>query len=255
MQRTYRRHRRTSWALLIETAALMMASLTQVPRVSQTTSGQTTKCQAISSQTTTSRAKTTQATSQPTSTPKTATARAPADNLPDLPAHLATQLKPVGNGRVFVVAAPRSQAVARRPVGPPVRPPSGGSIAKLSCSHNTTYFVTASYPVVLCHPWIDDVRATSSGALPAQIAPAPESAPSPTTTSKPTTAAASKQTTAAASASASAKARPASRLEPETKLSYRVRTSALGLMVCSYARMPVLATLQKRNLNCENPNA
>jgi len=44
-------------------------------------------------------------------------------------------------------------------------------------------------------------------------------------------------------------------LEPETKLSYRVRTSALGLMVCSYARMPVLATLQKRNLNCENPNA
>src|SRR5262249_22229935 len=208
MQRTYQRHRRTSWALLIATAALMMASLTQVPGVSQTTSGQTTKGQAISSQTATSQAKTTQATSQPTSTPKTATARSPADNLPDLPAHLATQLKPVGNGRVFVVAAPRSQAVARRPVGPPVRPPSGGSIAKLSCSHNTTYFVTASYPVVICRPWIDDVRATSSGALAAQIAPAPESSPSPATKSKPTTAAPSKQTTAA---SASAKARPASR--------------------------------------------
>jgi hypothetical protein len=233
----------------------MPVTVGQNPNAGQATAGQTTSAgQTTKSQT----------------AQKTAQAKSPADNLPDLPAHLATQLKPVGNGRVFVVAAPRSRAVRRQPVGPPVvgppvvkppvRPPSGGSIAKLSCSHNTTYFVTASYPVVICRPWIDDVRATSSGALAAQVAPAPESSPSPATTSKPTTAAPSKQTTAAASAkarpaSSSNQARPATRLEPETKLSYRVRTSALGLMVCSYARMPVLATLQKRNLNCENPNA
>ncbi|HMF90882.1 MAG TPA: hypothetical protein VKL40_09575 [Candidatus Angelobacter sp.] len=260
MEDTYERHRKTSRKLFI--AAAVLISLIAMPAtVGQAAAGQT-----VSATQTTSAAQTTNAgqttKSQTTPAAKTAQtkspaaqAKSPADNLPDLPAHLATQLKPVGDGRVFVVAAPRSQAVARRPVGPPVRPPSGGSIAKLSCSHNTTYFVTASYPVVLCRPWIDDVRATSSGALAAQIAPAPESSPSPATTSKPTTSAASKQTTAAASASASAKARPASRLEPETKLSYRVRTSALGLMVCSYARMPVLATLQKRNLNCENPNA
>jgi len=219
MQRTHERHRRISWRLLLAIAALV--SLTLMPVAGQTTNSQATKNQ--------------ESKSQAGPTPKTPPAKSPADNLPDLPANLAAKLKPIGNGRVFAVAAPRSSAVPLRSVRPPVRQPSGGTIARLSCIHNTNLFVTAEYPVLLCHPAIDDIRATNAGNISARTAPAPAPTPASTSTSK--------------------LARAATRLEPQAALSYRVRSSAWGLMVCSYARMPVVATLQKRNISCENPNA
>jgi hypothetical protein len=148
-----------------------------------------------------------------------------ADNLPDLPADLATKLKPVGNGRVFVVAAPRAQAAPRASVRPPGRQPSGGSLPRLACIHNTVYYVTAEYPVLICHPWTDDIRATTTG------------------------------TFTLGAAATSGPRRPTSALQPAAAPSYRVRSSGIGPMACSYARMPVVATLQKRNVTCENPNA
>src|SRR5258708_30905139 len=200
MQRTYEKHRKTSWRLLIATAAAI--SIMQTPVVGQTTKAQATKGQA---------------------TPKPPQAKSSADNLPDLPATLATQLKPVGNGRVFVVAAPRSQAAPRSSVRPPIRQPSGGSLPRLACIHDTKLYVTAEYPVLICHPMTDDIFATSSGTFTAERTLSPR--------------------------------RPTRALQPEPALSYRVRSSSLGPMVCHYARMPVVATLEKRNVTCENPNA
>jgi hypothetical protein len=211
MQSRYDKQRKTCWRLLIASAAAV--TLLQTP-----VGGQTAK-------------------SQPATKPPQA--KSPADDLPDLPATLATKLKPVGNGRVFVVAAPRTKAAPPQTVKPPVRRPPGGSIAKVACMHNTRLDVTAEYPVLICHPWLDDIRATSSGSIAAEAAPAPSPGTPP----------------ASASASASSRQPPSSTAQPESKLSYRVRSSRLGLMVCSYARMPVVATLQKRNITCENPNA
>jgi len=214
-------------------ATALLISLIEMPVGSgQTTAGQTTSAgQAAKSQ----------------AEQIAAQAKSQADKLPDLPANLAAKLKPVGNSRVFVVAAPRSTATVRQPMKPPVRQPSGGTAFALSCMHDTKFWVTAEYPVLLCHPAIDDIVATNSGSISARTAPGPTSSPAPATKQTPP----SKQ----APAATSKQARPATRLEPEAALSYRVRSSARGLLVCSYARMPVLATLEKRGLNCQNPNA
>ncbi len=140
-------------------------------------------------------------------------------NLPEVPPDLAGELKAIAGTNYFVVQPSKTPTIKEEvptQANPGAVKTGGGTIAKKACAGTTTYTMDAIYPVLICHPLLDDLRPPSAGA-------------------KPTVTARTATTTWA----------------PEGQNKYQIANSAKGLLVCADARMPVRGQLDKIT-SCED---
>jgi hypothetical protein len=145
--------------------------------------------------------------------------KAETSNLPEVPADLAGELKPVEGTHYYLIQAAKKPAIksgATRAANPAGGSSSGGKILKKACAGTTVYAMDAIYPVLICHPLLDDLRPPNGGALSRE-----EMRVSPKAWA------------------------------PEGKSKYQLTRPGLGLLVCADARMPVGAQLTETT-SCED---